>query len=116
MASEDFTVENYWSLGTTIFQHDRRCYSRWEGQPLSRPEIRGMRGWRPLFTMNQFHGVPLVTHASSDNGFDALKERYEGWCGPAAGRKPNYVAVDFHERGDVERFVEWLNARPRDVP
>ncbi|HEY4145152.1 hypothetical protein [Pinirhizobacter sp.] len=112
MPSEEFTVENYWSLGATIFRHDNRCYSRWENQELSRAEIDGMPGWRPLFTMNQFHGVPLSTHASTDNAFETLQDRYHAWCRPAAKRKPNYVAVDFHENGDVDRFVEWLDVQP----
>lgn len=114
MPSEQFTVENYWSLGTTIFQHDNRCYSRWEDQQLSRAEIDGKPGWRPLFTMNQFHGVPLASHAWTDNAFETLLERYQTWCRPAALRKPNYVAVDFHERGDVDRFVDWINVQPDD--
>lgn len=114
MASEEFTVENYWSLGSTILQHDNRCYSRWEGRSLAQREIRGMPGWRPLFTMNQFHGVPFFLH--SDNAFDTLLARYRDHCWPAAGRKPNYVAVDYHERGDVDRFVDWLNARSDGAP
>ncbi|NID16221.1 hypothetical protein [Luteibacter yeojuensis] len=109
MPSEDFTVENYWSLGTTVFTHDPRCYSRWEHQPLASPEIPGMPGWRPLFTMNQFHGVPIPLH--HDNRFDTLVTRYRDYCWPAAQRKPNYVAVDFHEKGDTRRFVDWLNAQ-----
>ncbi|SFW52163.1 hypothetical protein [Luteibacter sp. UNCMF366Tsu5.1] len=117
MPSEDFTVENYWSLGTVSLTHDYRCYSRWGENvvPLRRAEIPGKPGWRPLFTMNQFHGVPSASHAEKDNDFAALHERYVAWCRPAAMRKPNYVAVDFHERGDVDAFVEWLGMQPADT-
>jgi len=112
MHSEQFTVENYWSLGTTPLQHDRRCYSRWKDQELSRPEIEGRPGWRPLFTMNQFHGIPLPSHAWKDNALDELTVRYQSWCFPSAKRKPNYVAVDFYEEGNVGGFVDWLGALP----
>lgn len=116
MPSEEFTVENYWSLGTTPLRHDYRCYSRWgDARPLSATEIASKPGWRPLFTMNQFHSVPLPSHARIDNAFDALWDRYTGYCRPAARRKPNYVAVDFHEEGDVHKFVEWLQWQPDDV-
>jgi chitinase len=110
MPSEVFTVENYWSLGATIFQHDNECRSRWNGttHPLSRREITEKPGWRPLFTMNQFHGVPLRLHASTDNRFERLSERYIEYCRPVARRKPNFVAVDFHERGDAAAFATWL--------
>jgi chitinase len=116
MPSEDFTVENYWSLGTTPLWHDYSCYSRWgDTQPLTKAEIDGKPGWRPLFTMNQFHGVPLRSHAAKDNTFDALRERYRDYCQPVAKRKPNFVAVDFHEVGDVHDFVEWLQAQPEEL-
>ncbi|NID06174.1 hypothetical protein HBF26_14870 [Luteibacter jiangsuensis] len=116
MPSEDFTVENYWSLGTTPLQHDRSCYSRWgESRPLSTAEIEEKPGWPPLFTMNQFHGLPLRSHAYHDNAFDALWDRYTNYCKPATRRKPNYVAVDFHEEGGAHAFVEWLQAQPLDA-
>lgn len=114
MPTVRYTVENYWSLGMTPLTHDLRCRSRWDDniQPLDRQSIPGKPGWRPLFTMNQFHGVPLVSHAATDNAFEALRSRYLDHCLPAAGRKPNYVAVDFYERGDTGTFVDWLNALP----
>jgi hypothetical protein len=118
MPSEDFTVENYWSLGMTIWQHDYSCRSRWgeSTRPLARSGIDGKPGWRPLFTMNQFHGMAVAYHALSDNDFDRLRSRYLDNCRPVARRKPNYVAVDFHELGDVAKFVDWLNiAAPDEV-
>ncbi|MGE7137377.1 hypothetical protein ACQKIE_07070 [Luteibacter sp. NPDC031894] len=113
MPSEDFTVENYWSLGTTTLWHDYRCHSRWgETRPLWRNDIESKPGWRPLFTMNQFHGLPSESHAPNDNSLAALQDRYANYCQPAAGRKPNYVAVDFHELGGVHAFVDWLDTQP----
>lgn len=114
MPTVRYTVENYWSLGTTILTHDRTCRSRWnpDVQPLDRVTIPGKPGWRPLFTMNHFHGVPMEHHASHDNTFEELRRRYLDYCLPAAKRKPNYVAVDFYGRGDAQAFVDWLNQLP----
>lgn len=116
--SREYTVENYWSLGTTFLQHDYACHSRWgeSDRPLARGNIEGKPGWRPLFTMNQFHGVPIRMHAYDDNRFEALSDRYLGYCRPVAGRKPNFVAVDFHEQGDTAKFVEWLTLSAPDEP
>lgn len=116
LPSIDYTVENYWSLGTTFLQHDYECTSRWteEGRRLDRSTIEGKPGWRPLFTMNHFHGVPFPSHASADNRFESLSSRYLHHCRPAARRKPNFVAVDFHEVGDVAKFAEWLTLSAPD--
>jgi chitinase len=117
LPSIEYTVENYWSLGTTFLQHDDECYSRWseEGRWLDRSTIEGKPGWRPLFTMNQFHGVPFRPHADTDNSFDSLSNRYTDHCRPIARRKPNFVAVDFHEVGEVAKFVEWLTLSAPDA-
>lgn len=116
MASAEYTVENYWSLGTTFLQHDNRCVSRWDGveRMLGRRSIAGKPGWRPLFTMNHFHGVAFLPHADTDNSFESLSSRYLQHCRPAAKRKPNYVAVDFHQRGDTAKFAEWLTLSAPD--
>lgn len=119
MSSEDFTVENYWSLGTTFLWHDNACRSRWDEstRPLSRRDIGGKPGWRPLFTMNQFHGVAFEPHADVDNDFGRLASRYIDHCRPVARRKPNFVAVDFHQHGDTAKFVDWLTRwAPDELP
>jgi len=64
--------------------------------------------------MNQFHGVPFRPHADTDNSFDSLSNRYTDHCRPIARRKPNFVAVDFHEVGEVAKFVEWLTLSAPD--
>ncbi|WP_090179787.1 hypothetical protein [Luteibacter sp. UNC138MFCol5.1] len=113
MRSDAFTVENYWSLGTPVIEHNYACYTRWNHVPLSEPEVAGKPGWRRLFTMNHFHdaSTPLTDwHVAADNAFDRLHVRYVDYCRPAAGRKPNFVAVDIHEDGDTAKFVHWLNA------
>lgn len=116
LPSIEYTVENYWSLGTTILQHDYECVSRWgdQGRWLGRDRIAGKPGWRPLFTMNQFHGVPWRPHSHVDNSFENLSSRYLDHCRPMARRKPNFVAVDFHEAGDTAKFVEWLTLSAPD--
>lgn len=117
LPSIEYTVENYWSLGTTFLQHDYDCYSRWagKGRRLDRSTIEGKPGWRPLFTMNHFHGVPFSPHAGVDNRFERLSSRYMDHCRPAARRKPNFVAIDFHEIGDVAKFAEWLTLSAPDA-
>lgn len=115
MASSEYTVENYWSLGTTILQHDNSCVSRWDqDRPLDRRTIAGKPGWRPLFTMNQFHGIAVLPHADTDNSFENLSSRYLQNCRPATKRKPNFVAVDFHQRGDTAKFADWLTLSAPD--
>lgn len=118
MPSSEYTVENYWSLGTTTLQHDYTCVSRWgeSERPLARGAIEGKPGWRPLFTMNQFHGIPAHWHAGSDNGFEALTSRYLTHCRPVARRKPNFIAVDFHEVGDAAKVADWMTLTAPDGP
>jgi chitinase len=116
LSSRNYTVENYWSLGPPVVLHDYNCVSRWsdEGLWLNRRAIEGKPGWRPLFTMNQFHDLPVHWHANTDNDFDSLSSRYLEHCRPIARRKPNFVAVDFHEVGDTAKFVEWLTLSAPD--
>jgi hypothetical protein len=118
LPSIEYTVENYWSLGTTTLQHDYECVSRWgdRGRWLGRNSISGKPGWRPLFTMNQFHGIPWRAHSHIDNSFESLSGRYLDHCRPIARRKPNFVAVDFHEVGETAKFAEWLTLSAPDEP
>ena len=112
MRSDAFTVENYWSLGLPVVEHDYRCVSRWEDVPLGTRDVDGKPGWPRLFTMNHFHDVstPVTRwHVQADNAFDRLHSRYLEHCEPAAKRKANFVAVDFHQDGETAKFVDWLN-------
>ncbi|MGV5526445.1 hypothetical protein [Pseudomonas sp. XP1] len=111
---QDITVENYWSLGSTIFDHDLSCKTRWDSIPLSRQTAShgDFKGWSRLFVMNHYHSVPLSTHSGDDNeigGRVGLVDRINKQCKPAAGRDPNYIAVDFIEQGDVLEYVERHN-------
>ncbi|MGN6480491.1 hypothetical protein [Luteibacter sp.] len=105
-----YTSENHWELGRTIFEHDASCTSRWESPGLSNESTWGPREWPRLFVMNHFHGAPLGNHSATDNSYDALRSRIDDHCRPAAGRKPNYVAVDFVEAGQAASVVAALNA------
>jgi hypothetical protein len=106
----DYTSENDWSLGATIFMHDVSCKSRWDNQPLSLDLTYGPRAWPRLFVMNHLHGAPFGDHAASDNSYDALRARIDEQCTPAARRKPNYVAIDFVEAGQAASVVGALNS------
>jgi len=86
----EYTAQNYWSLGTRGNQ--LACTSRWGDVPLDRTEP----GFRRLFVMSHFRDVPTAITAAIDNG-EKLRSRIRQQCAPAAGRTPNFVAVDFHE-------------------
>ena len=106
MASTDGTVENYWSLGDTVFEHDYTCKSRWGHIPLDRREVAfAGKSWNRLFVMNQFHGVSYSLHSRLDNRFDKLEQRALTYCLTPARRKPNFVAVDHYEQGDGLAFA-----------
>jgi hypothetical protein len=103
-AATDWTVENYWSLGS--LGADVKCVSRWPGIPLTTREP----GFNRLFVMNHFRDVPTVLTAAIDNG--TLRSRAENICMPAARAKPNYVAVDMYDKvtgGDGKLPLETVN-------
>jgi hypothetical protein len=105
----DGTVENHWSMGDTIFTHDRSCTTRWSGTPLTSKTVKWAgKNWRPLFVMNHFHGVPEEMHARTDNRFDLLQQRVDSYCKPAAGRTPNFVALDHVHQGDPIEYASVL--------
>ncbi|MYS82631.1 PI-PLC domain-containing protein [Embleya scabrispora] len=93
MYDKDWTVQNYWSLGD--LGNDLACTSRWSDVPLNRTEP----GFRRLFAMSHFRNVPTIGTAALDNG-TKLRNRIAQQCEPAAGRNPNFVAVDFHRQSD----------------
>jgi hypothetical protein len=61
--------------------------------------------------MNHYRSIPTEGAARTDN--DAkLRSRIDERCGPAAGRKPNVVALDFFQKPDggaVGRLIRDLN-------
>ncbi|MFI6586237.1 PI-PLC domain-containing protein [Embleya sp. NPDC050493] len=93
MYDRDWTVQNYWSLGD--LGNDLACTSRWSDIPLNRTEP----GFRRLFAMSHFRNVPTIGTAALDNG-TKLRNRIAQQCATAAGRNPNFVAVDFHRQSD----------------
>lgn len=103
---ESGTVENYWSIGDTIFTHDYSCKSRFS-TPLNKRQVDWPgKAWPPLFVMNHFHGVGESLHARLDNRYDKLQDRYNNYCGPASdGRPVNFLAVDFYQQGDTLEFA-----------
>lgn len=104
MFDRDWTAENYWSLGSG---GDIQCYSRWDEVPLAKEEP----GFRRLHVMNHYRDVPSEGAATADNG-SKLSDRLTRVCGPVAGRKPNYVALDFYQKpegGAVSALMQNLN-------
>jgi hypothetical protein len=107
MYQREWTVENYWSMGSGIGTSDWSCYSRWYGADDVVPLTRTEPGFRPLFVMNHFRDVTIAPTASSDNG--KLQDRAERFCRPAARKKPSFLAVDRYDLGNPGAAVAALN-------
>ena len=103
MYDRDWTVENYWSLGT--WGNGLSCYSRWNDIPLNREEA----GFVRLHVMNHYRDIPTESAATNDNG-GKLENRVQRICGPVARRKPNYVAVDFFQKSNGASTRQQLDA------
>ncbi|MFC7219520.1 FG-GAP-like repeat-containing protein [Streptomyces polyrhachis] len=113
MHDQDWTVENYWSMGPTLGSSDWTCRTRWGPVPLSTQEYAdGVSGapknFRPLFVMNHFHDVPMDPTYRRDN--EKLQDRAERFCMPAARKKPTFLAVDQYRDGNPMAAVTALNA------
>jgi hypothetical protein len=91
----DLTVENHWSMGGV--DPNYACTSRWGSIPLDRQDP----GFARLFVMNHFRDLATPITASTDNTRANLTRRMNDFCLPAARRKPNYIAVDYYDRGDA---------------
>ncbi|HEX7307518.1 PI-PLC domain-containing protein [Lentzea sp.] len=100
---KDWTVENYWSMGSGLGTSDWSCYSRWDEKPLT-----ATGSFQPLFVMNHFRDVPISGTATSDNG--KLANRAQQFCQPAARKKPNFLAVDLYHLGNAAAAVSQLNS------
>lgn len=101
----DWTVENYWSLGGS--GSAQMCNSRWNDIALTKEEPRFVR----LHVMNHYRDIPTEGNATADNG-GKLQNRVQRYCGPAARRKPNFVAVDFFQKSNgqsTKALVDSLN-------
>ncbi|MBX9397338.1 phospholipase [Streptomyces sp. TRM72054] len=107
MYQREWTVENYWSMGSGIGSSDWSCYSRWYDAGTNIPLTRTEPGFRPLFVMNHFRDVPITATVRTDN--TKLADRARRFCQPAARKKPNFLAVDRYELGDTASAVNALN-------
>ncbi|MGW7612515.1 phospholipase [Streptomyces sp. NPDC054766] len=107
MYQREWTVENYWSMGSGIGSSDWSCYSRWYDAGTNVPLTRTEPGFRPLFVMNHFRDATISGTAGADN--TKLADRARRFCRPAARKKPNYLAVDRYDLGDPASAVSTLN-------
>ncbi|MFI5491758.1 phospholipase [Actinoplanes sp. NPDC051859] len=103
----EWTVENFWSMGSGAGTSDWSCFSRWHGGANHVPLTQTQPGFRPLFVMNHFRDVPMSPTISSDNA--KVLNRAERFCAPAARKKPNFVAVDRYDLGNPASAVSQLN-------
>lgn len=103
MYQREWTVENYWSMGSGLGSSDWSCYSRWSEIPLTAPGS----AFRPLFVMNHFRDATIAGTASTDNG--KLLDRAQRFCQPAARKKPSYLAVDRYDLNNPMSAVNTLN-------
>jgi hypothetical protein len=102
MYQRDWTVENWWTMGSGAGNSDWSCYSRWSS-PLTRIEP----GFRPLFVMNHFRDTPIAATVGTDNS--KVLDRAERFCAPAARKKPNFLAVDRYDLSNPMAAVNQLN-------
>ncbi|GGX75669.1 phospholipase [Streptomyces minutiscleroticus] len=107
MYQREWTVENYWSMGSGAGTSDWSCYSRWYDADTTIPLTRTEPGFRPLFVMNHFRDVTLSATAGTDN--TKLADRARRFCQPAARKKPTFLAVDRYDLGDPMAAVNELN-------
>jgi hypothetical protein len=107
MYQRDWTVENYWSMGSGTGNSNWACYSRWYGSDVNIPLTREEPGFHPLYVMNHFRDVPIFQTVTTDN--KKVGNRAENFCAPAARKKANYVAVDFYDSGNPKATVDRLN-------
>lgn len=107
-ARNDYAVENTFDLGAIGQNID--CKSR-NKVPLDKTEP----NWNRLFIMNHFRRTPTPAGSTIDNQFNKLNSRVFDKCLSAAGKLPNYVAVDYYELGDAKLVVDHMN-RTRQLP
>ncbi|MFF9147327.1 FG-GAP-like repeat-containing protein [Streptomyces sp. NPDC014861] len=109
---QEWTVENYWSMGAPTGNSDWTCRTRWDRYPLSYEEPK----YRRLFVMNHFRDAPIGVTPGNDNA--KILNRAQRFCAPAARKKPNFVAVDATTAGDPKSAVDALNQYEdhRDTP
>lgn len=105
--AQDFTVENYWSLGKE--GKDIICKTRWDNIPLNRTDGK----FAYLFVMNHFRDIPTSAFSAADNKIDVLWSRINDQCSPAAEKKANFLAVDHFDEADwgARKVVAELNER-----
>jgi hypothetical protein len=107
MYQREWTVENYWSMGSGIGTSDWSCHSRWYDANTNIPLTRTVSPFRPLFVMNHFRDVAIAGTATTDN--TKLTDRAQRFCQPAARKKPNFLAVDRYDLGSPSSAVATLN-------
>jgi hypothetical protein len=108
------TAENTYNLGNTLLPddsvHDYSCEKRSESVALDTATSPTYKNWPRPFVMNHFHQYTVLgEHSHFDNRFDKLLSRDENHCRPKAKRPPNYIALDYVDRGDALEYVEWRN-------
>jgi hypothetical protein len=107
MYQREWTVENYWSMGSGTGTSDWSCYSRWYGANDNIPLTQTNPNFQPLFVMNHFRDTPVGNTPGTDN--TKLRDRAERFCEPAARKKPTYLAVDRYDLGNPGSAVAGLN-------
>ncbi|WAU81651.1 RICIN domain-containing protein [Streptomyces sp. Qhu-G9] len=107
MYQREWTVENYWSMGSGLGSSNWACYSRWYDANANIPLTAAAPPFRPLFVMNHFRDAGIASTAATDN--TKLTDRAQRFCQPAARKKPNFLAVDHYDLGSPASAVATLN-------
>lgn len=106
---EDFTAENYWSLGKSETAGlDYNCKPRWGGDVGKLNRIH--KNFQYLVVMNHFRDIPDSNLSRKDNTWDRLWKRINENCLKEYQRRPNFLAVDHFDEADwgARKVVEEL--------
>jgi hypothetical protein len=96
-------VRNKWSLGGGGNNTSVESYGNaFNWNP-------GGTTWTPVFWMSHHRDASTTFTAAIDNTHAKLSSRIQNKAIPAAGRKPNYLFVDFYEIGSARQVVNALN-------
>lgn len=103
-----YTVGNTFNIGVPGFTRDYSCSNRGESASLSSASAGGSNPYK-LFVFNHFRSTPEYFSATGDN--EDVLSRWENYCRSTGVKIPNFVSVDYVERGNPMSAVNEFNRR-----
>ena len=103
-----YTVGNTYNIGVPGFTRDYSCTNRGESSALNTAAAGGSNPHK-MFVFNHFRSTPEYFSATGDNK-DVLS-RWQNYCNSVGAPLPNFVSVDYVERGNPLSAVNEFNRR-----